>query len=389
MSSSCDFTGTVDGADNGGIIIASGQTLTIGSGQTVVWGPGKSIVINGSIALNSTAVLKQTRLWIHDADSDGYPSSTTQFAQSGTPGAGYLNRSSVANYASADCSDASANVFQDVGSIATDADQDGYYTGSTATTCVGDTTVVSSRTYYKNTSGNYFFITSGAAIGGSDVNDSSSTVWQSLNCYTDVDEDGYTIGSAVATDSGADCPSGKTQSSSGTDCLDSNSAKWQNRYFDGDGDGHAPNSTLVCVGNDANYYDSRTGFNDCNDSCATCFPGSTSWTSSTDGLDQDCINGTDNNTAATSPSPHCSLGVDSTALNQVCNAYCSPGTVSSKDCLVGVNNSSNHWWQASWSGGSCTSGLSHNDWYHAHGNGCNAGADPTGGFTCSCNPIYR
>jgi len=54
VSSSCTFSETVDGVDDGGITVDSGQTLTINANQTVVWSPGSSLVINGQIAINST-----------------------------------------------------------------------------------------------------------------------------------------------------------------------------------------------------------------------------------------------------------------------------------------------------------------------------------------------
>ena len=103
-TTSCAFSGTVDGVDNGNITINSGVTLTINAGQTIVWGPGKSLIINGSIAINSTGQLRQTRLWLTDADVDNYPATTTQVAADTNPG-GQVNRSSVANYASGDCDD--------------------------------------------------------------------------------------------------------------------------------------------------------------------------------------------------------------------------------------------------------------------------------------------
>jgi hypothetical protein len=56
-------------------------------------------------------------------------------------------------------------------------------------------------------------------------------------------------------------------------------------YCDNDSDGHYTTTTyLFCTG------PSRTSpaGDDCNDACATCYPGSTAYTTSVDGLDQDC-----------------------------------------------------------------------------------------------------
>jgi len=69
VSSSCTFSGTVDGVDNGGITINEGQTLTVNAGQTIAWSPGSSIVITGSIAINNTGQLKQSYIWYTDQDA--------------------------------------------------------------------------------------------------------------------------------------------------------------------------------------------------------------------------------------------------------------------------------------------------------------------------------
>lgn len=245
VSSSCVFSGTnnVHGVDNGGITINNGATLTIGPNQTIVWGPGQSIVVNGSIAITNTGQLKQTNLWMIDADSDGYPESTTQVAQDNAPTNG-RRRNVMTTYSSAD------------------------------------------------------------------VNDGSASVWQSLNCYTDADGDGYdATGSATATDSGADCPAGKSQTTSGTDCDDTTNLKWRNRYLDGDGDTYGAGS-LICVGDDAGYVDSS---NDCYDSNANAKPGQTSYFSTERGdgsWDYDCDDLTTRN-----PSYNCIATTESGCFN--------------------------------------------------------------------------
>jgi len=94
VSSSCTFANPVDGVDEGGITINAGVTLTINAGQTIVWSPGHSIVINGAIAIADGAQLKQTYLWLIDADDDGYPDSMLQYAQD-TPPANGKRRSST------------------------------------------------------------------------------------------------------------------------------------------------------------------------------------------------------------------------------------------------------------------------------------------------------
>ena len=78
VNTSCAFGGTIDGADNGGILVPAGKSLTVNAGQTIVWGPGFSIQVVGQIAINSSgAKLQQTRLWLHDEDNDGYAKKDT------------------------------------------------------------------------------------------------------------------------------------------------------------------------------------------------------------------------------------------------------------------------------------------------------------------------
>ncbi|MFH1246573.1 MAG: hypothetical protein V1489_02245 [Candidatus Liptonbacteria bacterium] len=105
ISSDCAFANTVDGVDNGNLIINGGKTLTINAGQTIVFNSGKSITItNGTIAMNSTAQIRKTNLWVTDADADGWPASLSGVAQDDAPANGrrrYLMLSNV----TADCND--------------------------------------------------------------------------------------------------------------------------------------------------------------------------------------------------------------------------------------------------------------------------------------------
>jgi len=97
VGTSCTFSAVsgVFGVDDGKITIDTDKTLTVNDGQTIVWGPNKSLVINGSIAINDGGQLKQARIWVKDSDGDGYPTTDTPKAQIGTPGAGYVYRSTL------------------------------------------------------------------------------------------------------------------------------------------------------------------------------------------------------------------------------------------------------------------------------------------------------
>jgi len=96
----------------------------------------------------------------------------------------------------------------------------------------------------------------------------------------------------------------------GVNCTGSNacfSGTCLPSYCDEDNDTHFSTSVAQCP---SGRFQSTAG-DDCNDSCSTCYPESTSYTSSPDGLDQDCNSSIDD-TACTSPTsgciPHCSLG---------------------------------------------------------------------------------
>ena len=74
IASNCSFADDINGVDDGNLTIKSGYTLTINAAQTIAWNSGKSIIIedDSSIIINSTGQIKQTSLWVKDADDDGY-----------------------------------------------------------------------------------------------------------------------------------------------------------------------------------------------------------------------------------------------------------------------------------------------------------------------------
>ncbi len=104
VSASCSTSG-VAGADAGNIIVNGSVTLTVSVGTTVAWNSGKSITVTGNLAIGGQ--IKQTNIWIRDADADLYaPNATDQLAQDTQP-ASYSRRSSVLGVD--DCYDANAN----------------------------------------------------------------------------------------------------------------------------------------------------------------------------------------------------------------------------------------------------------------------------------------
>lgn len=100
-----------------------------------------------------------------DADADTYGASSATCVGND---AGYVDNNT-------DCSDSNAYIYQNV-SVYTDSDQDGYVSAGPASTCVGSTSVVNGRTYYKNSAGAYLYV---ASTLGSDCYDSNANAYPS------------------------------------------------------------------------------------------------------------------------------------------------------------------------------------------------------------------
>ena len=279
VSSSCTFANTVDGVDDGGITVNAGVTLTINAGQTIVWSPGHSIVINGAIAIADGGQLKQTYLWMTDADNDGRPASVTMYAQDTQPTNGKRRKDftsfTYVDDITADCNDSDSARWQNR-TCYYDGDNDGYRTTASATRCVGSDCTNSTDAYKREST---------ASI---DCNDSNSYIYREKAVGTDTDHDGYISESSTSTQCvGAstsingryyykDSSGNYTKLSSSyvvgySDCNDSNSTKWVYKYKDSDGDDYCASSTKYCVGSDSGYTSSCSGYSDCNDSDATKF----------------------------------------------------------------------------------------------------------------------
>jgi len=110
MATSCVLTGTVNGADDGGvlgdgnIIIPSGITLTMSSNQTIVWSPGSSIIIEGALVINKAGGnLKKTYLWYTDSDDDHFPDNLVMVAADDAPPNAYRRSSSHFSILNSEC----------------------------------------------------------------------------------------------------------------------------------------------------------------------------------------------------------------------------------------------------------------------------------------------
>lgn len=179
-----------------------------------------------------------------------------------------------------DCDGANPSLFASMPSMVTDADNDGYYAGAAATACVGTSSIVNGRTYYRNAAGALVYLASASALGGGECNDSDADVYRTVTAGTDVDQDGYIVaGSSASQCVGASMlVGGRTYYADlggqltrlggtplGDDCNDANAGvsgpfPW---YFDGDGDGTGGAMSMIsCSSPGAGYV---TAGNDCDD----------------------------------------------------------------------------------------------------------------------------
>jgi hypothetical protein len=167
--------------------------------------------------------------------------------------------------ATVDCDDTNDKIFDSRPSMVPDADHDGYYSVAPATRCVGATSAFNGRTYYSNGSGAFTLLDSAAALGSGECDDTNATIYRTVaGLYTDVDQDGWTVGTA-----GSQCVGGTTAAggrtyyansagafvyvgaSLGNDCNDAVAATTgpSNWYPDADGDTFGANvaPTVACT----------------------------------------------------------------------------------------------------------------------------------------------
>ncbi len=97
--SGCSFntseSGGVNGVDGGNLTIPSNTTLTLQPGQTIVFNPGNQVIVSPTGKIDGPPnQIKKTKLWMIDANKNGYPASMAQFA-SDSLGLPYVRRKDI------------------------------------------------------------------------------------------------------------------------------------------------------------------------------------------------------------------------------------------------------------------------------------------------------
>jgi hypothetical protein len=336
--------GGVDGIANGNITVSnSSYTMTVNG--TFVFYPGYSITItSGQIAVNTNGQIRQTNLWIVDADKDGYGTGT-KVAQDSTPGSNYTDQSLDPTQTSSlkitptgaslgtggtQAWSTPTNITNSDNAYATVAlnwQTSRYLQASNFGFAVPSTAIIDGvKVEIENnkTAGNIsddatygVKLVKGGTVQGN--NNRSFANWPTTDAYTtygsNSDKWGLTL---TPTDVNASnfgvAISATAFLSSGTaridhiritvyyhnpgvavmgDCNDNDATKWQNLtgYVDGDGDGYGAGSSVqACSGSTlaAGYADNA---DDCYDNNGQAFPGQSSYFTSNRGdgsFDYDC-----------------------------------------------------------------------------------------------------
>lgn len=271
ISSNCQLQNAADGVDTANspssivntanLIIAADKTLTVGPNKAVGYGVLTQNT-NSAIVKFQGAVIKKGPLWVPDSDGDGSPDAETtgQVFLTTKPTAvapGQYVRRGYAGTNGIDCDPANGNIYQTLGGMVKDSDNDGYLdsgAGAASSQCVGGNKTIGGRVYWKDSAGNYTWLYEPIKLGVNDCNNNDGRYWQMLTGYQDLDGDTYTPGTTVSKCSGstflaydATTNPNRGSLSSIIDCKDSGvteegyaaSAVYQNLpgYKDFDGDG--------------------------------------------------------------------------------------------------------------------------------------------------------
>lgn len=167
----------VSGLDSGNISIQSGAWITLGDYSVFARTPGYSINFlstNGGIIYPSTHTGSITSAYLYEYDPSGagYGNGTFSYGSSLIAPSGEIR---AKNSLGTDCSPGNKDIYR-YENTATDNDHDGYTTATASSHCVGNSTTISGRTYYMDSSGNYSYIASSSMLGTGDCYDYNANV---------------------------------------------------------------------------------------------------------------------------------------------------------------------------------------------------------------------
>lgn len=258
ISGTCTQTNTVEGGQEGDVIIAAGATVTLLQDQILVYNSGKKITITDTAVVNlnnttdHTAKMKQGTICRTDTDSDTYAAPVGMDTQSytlTTCPAGTIARTAGQLD---DCNDADPAIFTNLVCYP-DADGDGAYGTSNHSVCAGATCASAGE----------------STDAGTDCNDILANGGDHVKyigfCYRDADNDSYGVqgGTTYNCMDNATCLSAAwgsvvdgiaynyNFSNVNTDCSDAQAAVWRAttcyQDVDGDGVGRTSSATYTCM----------------------------------------------------------------------------------------------------------------------------------------------
>lgn len=177
ISSTCEFQYAKDGFDSGNQ--DNDQALTVSAGTLIIGSSvpnqelaiGKLVLSGGAVTIYDGAKLHLgAKIWMVDADADGYPAATTHYIQEAAPTNG-RRKSAMTLPVTADCDDTQSNVrWNQTAFFTTAIPAGGPKAGTFDYNCDGAITkqYTSAAAYSCNTSGcaaHYYTVVTGWADG--------------------------------------------------------------------------------------------------------------------------------------------------------------------------------------------------------------------------------
>ena len=164
----CDDTTSTKYQNLTGYRDADADTFNSSTGESVCSGaalPSPYVATVGTDCNDADATRWRNRYTDGDADTFGAGAATCVGNH-----AGYVDTGT-------DCLDTNANIYQNLASMVTDADNDIYPTAAAAATqCVGTSSTINARAYYKNASAAFTWCSNAVCTGGTDLNDANAAI---------------------------------------------------------------------------------------------------------------------------------------------------------------------------------------------------------------------